>query len=60
MFAIAEAMNFNHLPVPGGLYDQHPDLLDAWETIFRIKSQEEKKRQDKQMNDVKAKRGAKR
>lgn len=34
-------MQWSHLPVPGGLYAQHPRLLDEWQEIFEIKHQVE-------------------
>lgn len=34
-------MSFSVLPVAGGLYDQHPDLLEQWAVIFNRKSAHE-------------------
>lgn len=46
---LAEAFDWNHLPVAGGIYDQHPKLLEDWMVIFheRHLHEEEKKRQEK-------------
>jgi hypothetical protein len=49
MFMICERMKWAHLPEAGGIYDQHPDLLDAFLIIFHERSEfeaeEESKRQ---------------
>lgn len=45
LFMLCEAMNFGVLPLAGGLYDQHPKLVEQWEEIMRAKSQEEKRKQ---------------
>jgi hypothetical protein len=46
---------WNHLPVAGGLYDQHPKLLEEWQVIAEAKAKheerEEKRRQDRMLND---------
>jgi hypothetical protein len=41
-------MKWNHLPVAGGLYDQHPRLLEEFRIIFseRAEHEERKRRQD--------------
>lgn len=49
-------MNFQHLPVAGGLYDQHPVLLEKWEFIFAEKSRYEKRQQEQQKREAKRKR----
>lgn len=41
-------MNWSHLPEPGGIYQQHPQLLDEWLVIWQIKSRYEKKKQQEQ------------
>lgn len=46
-------MNWAHLPVAGGLYDQHPRLLDEWLILFRAKADHEKRKTE----DEKRKRG---
>lgn len=51
-------MKFTHLPVDGGLYDQHPVLLEKWQYIFAEKGKYEKQQQKKQEQE--AKRGNKR
>lgn len=40
---MASATNFNHLPVAGGWYDQHPELVRQWLIIFEFKDREEKR-----------------
>jgi hypothetical protein len=34
-------MKWSVLPVAGGLYDQHPKLLEQWEVIFKAKAEKE-------------------
>lgn len=36
-------MKWNHLPVAGGIYDQHPRLLEEWRIIFSEKNKYERK-----------------
>lgn len=42
-------MKWNHLPVHGGVYDQHPQLLTEWMVIWeeRAKYEAEKARKEK-------------
>jgi hypothetical protein len=35
---MCEAMRWSHLPVVGGLYDQHPKLLEEWQEIWSEKA----------------------
>jgi len=35
-------MKWNHLPVDGGIYDQHPELLKQWRVIWEEKSKYDK------------------
>lgn len=42
LFAMCDAMGFSVLPVAGGLYDQHPDLLEQWAVIFSRKNAHER------------------
>jgi len=46
-------MQWNHLPVAGGLYDQHPQLLEDFLYIFTIKSKYEKEKMDKEQRETK-------
>ncbi len=36
-------MKWSVLPVAGGLYDQHPDLLEQWSVIFSRRNAHEAK-----------------
>lgn len=40
-------MEWNHLPMAGGLYEQHPKLLDDFEIIMHIDSQVQDKKNKK-------------
>ena len=48
LFSLLEGMKWAHLPVAGGLYDQHPQFVDEISIIFseRAKEQEKKRQQD--------------
>lgn len=54
MFSMCESMKWNHLPVAGGLYDQDPDLLLAFQYIFGKRSEHQENEQKKE--EAKAKR----
>jgi hypothetical protein len=41
MFTLCESMKWAHLPVAGGIYDQHPDLLDGFMIILHERSKHE-------------------
>lgn len=47
LFADCERMKWAHLPVAGGIYDQHPDLLAGFRVIWAAQA-EEADRQEKQ------------
>jgi hypothetical protein len=44
-------MKWSHLPVGGGIYDQHPKLLDDWLTIMGIDGEQEEKRMREQKKE---------
>jgi hypothetical protein len=48
LFSLCENMRWNHLPVAGGLYDQHPRLLEEWGIIFRVKAAHEKQKHEEE------------
>lgn len=48
-------MNFAVLPVAGGLYDQHPQLLEEWAILFRVQADHEKEKQERREREMKAK-----
>jgi hypothetical protein len=45
-------MEWNHLPVAGGLYDQHPQLLSDWEVIGRIDAEAQEARMEKSKREA--------
>ena len=54
LFGLCEAMKWNHLPVDGGLYAQHPDLLEDFGLIFqRRAAHEEKERKEQEAKQKK-------
>ena len=38
LFNLCEATRWSHLPVAGGWYDQHPQLIEEWTVIFNAKA----------------------
>lgn len=57
LFALSEGMKFAHLPSVGGLYDQHPQIIDDWLRIMQVKGEEQKKDRDRRERDMKSKKG---
>lgn len=57
LFSICEAMKWAHLPVPGGLYDQHPDFLDQIKHIFMEKGKYEEAKSKQEQRDAQRKTG---
>jgi hypothetical protein len=51
LFSLCEAMQWAHLPVAGGIYDQHPELLEQWKVIFEERGKYE---QEKESNKGKS------
>ena len=48
MFLLCQLMDWNHLPVAGGIYDQDPELISSFWTIFteQAKVEHEKKKKE--------------
>lgn len=42
LYSICSAMDFNHLPVAGGIYDQHPKLVEQWQMLFEARAEKRK------------------
>ncbi len=59
-----DSVEFHHLPVAGGLYDQHPDFLDGLAMLREIRgNHEEKKRKEdeaKQKREMGSQKGRRR
>jgi len=49
-------MKWNHLPVIGGVYDQHPKMLDDFMIIHQAKAKAQAKDQARQERKSRAKR----
>lgn len=47
MFALCQNMKWAHLPNAGGIYDQDPELMDAFFMIFGEMAKHEKEEADK-------------
>lgn len=44
-------MKWSHLPEAGGLYDQHPDLLEGFMYIFSERNKYEAEQREKEKRD---------
>ena len=53
LWAVCNAMKWNHLPVAGGIYDQHPEFLDDIMVVFDEKWKADKRESDRQKNESK-------
>jgi hypothetical protein len=52
MFVLCEGMKWSHLPVAGGIYDQHPDLIDGFRIIFAARGEHEAEEAKKRENEM--------
>jgi hypothetical protein len=48
-------MKWGHLPVAGGIYDQHPQLLEEWQVIFEEQNKHDKAEHDRREREAKRK-----
>lgn len=48
LFHTLKRMEWHHLPVSGGWYDQHPGFVDDMDVIMSAEADAEKKKQNKQ------------
>ncbi len=55
LFAMCDAMKWSHLPVAGGLYDQHPRLLEEFMFIFAERGDHERSEQERREREMKRK-----
>ena len=60
MFSLCEGMKWSHLPVAGGIYDQHPLLMDKFQIIFQMRAEIESKRQEEEERKNRANSGGSR
>lgn len=54
MYILCKHMKWTHLPCGGGIYDQHPKLLDDWLVIMNVDAESEAKRQQEMERKTKA------
>ena len=53
LFALCSAMEWAVLPISGGIYDQHPQLIDEWLVIFEAKGRHERAEADRRKRESK-------
>lgn len=47
LYIFSKNLKFAALPVAGGLYDQHPDLIEQWSIIMEEEGLRQKQEADK-------------
>ena len=57
LYIVCKNMKWTHLPNPGGLYNQHPKMLDDFMIIANAEATAEKARHAKQERERRAKQG---
>lgn len=45
LICVADALEWKHLPVAGGIYDQHPDFVEAMMMLFEERGKYEREKQ---------------
>ena len=50
IFQMCQAMEFRHLPMPGGLFSQHPGLLDAFRYMWSEQAAYDRAKRAKEKN----------
>ena len=51
LFTLCAAMEWAHLPVAGGLYDQDPELIEQFTELLILKARREQDERDKADRD---------
>lgn len=54
LFLWCAGTKWAHLPVAGGIYDQHPTLIDEWAILFDIQAKHEAAEQASQRRETEA------
>lgn len=49
LYLICKNMKWTHLPIAGGLYDQHPKLMDDFFLLMNAESEHQAKKNKNQM-----------
>lgn len=52
LFLWCAGTKWAHLPVAGGIYDQHPTLIDEWGVLFEIQAKHDKAEHEKQRQEM--------
>lgn len=53
LYVLCKGMRWTHLPVAGGLYDQHPKFLEDLTTVMSAESNAEKIKNQRQARQTK-------
>ena len=53
MYALCKGMSWAHLPVEGGIYDQHPKFMDDMLFLMNEDAKAEKRRHDESQRKMK-------
>jgi hypothetical protein len=60
LYTICKALKFGALPLAGGIYDQHPDLIEQWSIIMEAEAAREKRDHDRRESESRRNRGRRR
>lgn len=52
LFLFCEGTKWAHFPVQGGIYDQHPLLIDEWGILFSMKADHDRREHEKSRSQM--------
>lgn len=52
MYILCKSLKWTHLPAGGGIYDQHPKLLDDFLIIMAIEADADRRDHEKQKREI--------
>ena len=58
LYTVCKMLKWNYLPNAGGLYEQHPKLLDDLLIVAQAEAKAEKRRQEKREREMARKQGS--
>lgn len=60
MYWLCKGMDWNHLPVAGGLYDQHPKFIDDMSELIKLDNEHQAREAEERKRHQKSGKGKKR
>lgn len=52
LFLWCAGTKWAHLPVAGGIYDQHPRLIDEWAILFEMQSEHNRHEDERHRREI--------